>query len=110
VHGPDADPIVYRCRVHDGKQSGVLLYQGGRGVFEECDFFGHTLSAVEVREASDPIVRKCRISGGVSVTGQSRGTFEDCNIFGNTLSGVEVKEAATRQSAGARSMAERPAA
>src|SRR3954447_24935843 len=30
VHGT-ADPVIRQCRIHDGKQSGVNVYEQGRG-------------------------------------------------------------------------------
>ena len=82
LYGPNADPIVRRCRIHHGAQAGVLIYQGGRGTFEECEFSENGLGAIEVRSASDPVVRQCRISGAVTVFVRGKGTFEACEITG----------------------------
>jgi len=94
VYGPNADPVVRRCRIHHGEQSGVLVYKAAVGLFEECEFSDNTLCAVEVRDASDPTFRRCRISGGVTVFNRGRGTFEECDIFNSQLSGLQVDSGA----------------
>ncbi len=38
------DPVLRRNRIHDGKQSGVLVYEQGRGTLEDNDIFGNALS------------------------------------------------------------------
>jgi F-box protein 11 len=90
-----ADPRVRRNRIHDGKRSGVFVYQKGLGTFEDNDIFGNVLAGVGVSEESNPTFRRNRVhdgkSGGVFVHAKAAGTFEDNDIFGNGLSGVEVK-------------------
>jgi F-box protein 11 len=88
VHGK-ADPVVRYCRIRNESRCGVLVYQGGRGIFEGCEISGNTPAALEVREGGDPVVRLCRISGGVSVVDNGRGTFEDCDVSGGVRSESE---------------------
>ncbi|MFI5355681.1 MAG: right-handed parallel beta-helix repeat-containing protein, partial [Desulfobaccales bacterium] len=87
VHGAQANPLVSNCRIHDGKQAGVYVYDKGQGMFEECDIFGNAFSDVAVREEGHPSFKRCRIHDGkqygVSVYERARGLFEDCDIFGN---------------------------
>lgn len=86
-----ADPTVRHSRIHDGVQCGVIVYEGGRGTFEACDIFANDLAAMEVRQGGNPVVRQCRISGGMSVFEKGRGTFEDCEVSGGALNGLEVR-------------------
>ncbi len=91
-----ADPVVRRNRIHDGKQSGILVKDNGRGTFEENEVFGNAFAGIAVREGADPVVRRNRIhdgkQGGIFVYGNGRGTFEENEVFGNALTGIEVRE------------------
>jgi Right handed beta helix region len=75
-----ADPILRYCRIRHEGQCAVVVSQA-RGIFEACE-----ITTMEVRDAGDPIVRQCRISGGISVFKGGRGTFEDCDISGGVRS------------------------
>ncbi len=91
VRGPGADPIVRRCRIHHGAQTGILFYQAGRGTTEDCEIVDNARAAVEVQGGSDPTVRRCRISGAVSVFDRGRGTFEECDLRDSAGSGLAVE-------------------
>ncbi|HPQ67916.1 MAG TPA: right-handed parallel beta-helix repeat-containing protein [bacterium] len=95
VHG-GADPRVRRNRIHDGRYSGVFIYERGKGTFEDNEIFGNGLSGIATRENGDPIVRRNRIhdgkQSGVYVYESGKGTFEDNEIFGNALSGIATSE------------------
>ena len=91
-----ADPRVRRCAIHDGKGSGIYVYQNGQGTLEDNDIFGNALSGVEIKEGSNPVLRRNRIhdgkSAGIFVYQDGQGTVEDNDIFGNALSGVAIAE------------------
>jgi F-box protein 11 len=92
-----ADPIVRRNRIHDGVEAGILVYENGRGTFEDNEIFGNALAAVSVLGGANPTVRRNRIhdgQGGIHVYENSRGTFEDNDIVANALAGIEVREGA----------------
>ncbi len=91
-----ADPRLRRNRIHDGKQSGVLVQDNGQGTLEDNDIFGNAYVGVAIKTGGDPTLRRNRIhdgkEGGVLVYDNGQGTLEDNDIFGNGLSGVEIKE------------------
>jgi F-box protein 11 len=91
-----ADPRLRRNRIHDGKSSGVYVYDNGQGTLEDNDIFGNALSGVEIMEGGNPTLRRNRIhdgkQGGVMVYKNGQGTLEDNDIFGNAYSGVEIRE------------------
>jgi F-box protein 11 len=97
VHG-GADPMITGCVIHDGPRTGLFIYDGGRGTFEDNEILGNTLAGVEVKEEADPTFRRNRIhdgkASGIFVRSKARGTYEDNDIFANTLAGVEVKHEA----------------
>ena len=91
-----ADPRLRRNRIHDGKQSGVHVYENGLGTLEDNDIFGNALSGVAIKSGGDSTLRRNRIhdgkQAGIHVYENGLGTLEDNDIFGNALSGVQVKE------------------
>ena len=99
IHNATANPVIQRCKIHDGKSAGVLVYENGRGTLEDCDIFGNAFSGLQIREGGDPVIRRCKIhdgkSAGVLVYENGRGTLEDCDIFGNAFSGVQIREGST---------------
>ncbi|MEV8430874.1 right-handed parallel beta-helix repeat-containing protein [Streptomyces sp. HUAS 31] len=90
-----ADPRLRRNQIHDSKQGGVFVRDGGAGTLEDNDIFGNTLSGVEIKTGGDPILRRNQIRNnkqvGVFVLDSGAGLLEDNDISGNTLSGVEIK-------------------
>ena len=90
-----ADPQIRRNRIHDGKQSGVLVYDNGLGIIEENDIFGNGRAGVAIRGGGNPTVRRNRIhdgkGGGVFVYDNGLGTIEDNDIFANAYSGVAIR-------------------
>ena len=90
-----ADPRLHRNQIHDGKQSGVFVYDGGLGTLEENDITGNTLPGVAVRTGGNPTLRRNQIHDGndcgVLVYDGGLGTLEDNDITGNTNAGVEIK-------------------
>ena len=95
IHG-GADPRLRRNRIHDGKQSGVFIYENGQGTLEDNDIFGNALSGVQISEGGNPTLRRNRIhdgkQAGLYVGKNGMGTLEDNDIFGNALTGVAIKE------------------
>ena len=49
-----ADPIIRRCRIHDGRASGVLVYRQGQGTLEDCDIFANAFDGVAIRGVPIP--------------------------------------------------------
>jgi parallel beta-helix repeat protein len=94
IHG-GADPRLRNNRIHDGKASGVNVYDNGRGRLEDNDIFGHALAGVQIRSGGNPVLRGNRIhdgkQGGVLVYENGLGELFDNEITGNELSGVQIR-------------------
>ena len=94
-----ADSLVRRNRIHDGKASGIFVYENGRGTFENNDVFGNAYAGVEVKREADPLVRRNRIhdgkSVGISVHDNGRGTFEDNDLRGNQRGSWRIEDGCT---------------
>ena len=95
IHGSSANPTIKNCQIHDGKESGVFVWENGEGTIENCEIFANGLSGVTIREGGNPLVKNCQIHDGkdigVSVYENGEGTIEDCDIFANEV-GVTIRE------------------
>ena len=89
-----ADPRLHRNRIHNGKQSGVMVYDNGLGTLEDNDIFGNTLSGVEIKRDGNPALRGNRIyenrESGVYIYDGGQGLLEDNDIFRNHRAGVRL--------------------
>lgn len=89
-----ADPRLLRNRIHDGKQSGVMVYENALGTLEDNDIFGNALSGVEIKGDGNPALRHNRIyenrESGVYIYDGGHGLLEDNDIFRNHRAGVRL--------------------
>ncbi|HEX8354735.1 MAG TPA: right-handed parallel beta-helix repeat-containing protein [Pyrinomonadaceae bacterium] len=98
VHGPEAAPLIRRCRIHDGADSGLFFFDGASGAVEDCEVAGHANVGVAVTGQASPSVRRSRIHGGgnagLVVWQGATALVEECEIYGNRLAGVGVSDGA----------------
>lgn len=40
IHGPDVAPTIRQCRIHDGSNYGIWLWDNAAGLVEECEMVG----------------------------------------------------------------------
>jgi serine/threonine protein kinase/nitrous oxidase accessory protein NosD len=95
IHGNKANPVIWRCQIHDGKSAGILVYDHGQGLIEDCDIFSNSGPGVEIRNIGNPIIRRCKIHhgerDGVHITDKGAGMVLGCDIFGNARAGVSIR-------------------
>lgn len=83
------NPHFVRCRIHDGRDSGVVIEEG-RGRFQDCKFFSFEkdLPAVRLSKSAQPRFERCLFrscKGGAFVFEENAsGLIEDCECFGFT--------------------------
>ena len=89
-----ADPRLQRNRIHDSKQSGVIIYDQGLGTLEDNDIFGNSLSGVEIRTGGNPTLRGNRVyenkESGIYVYDEGIGNLEDNDVFRNARAGMRI--------------------
>lgn len=89
-----ADPRVRRNQIHDGKQSGVYVYDGGLGLLEDNDIYSNAYAGVVITTGGSPTLRRNHIHGGtqsgVLVYENGLGLLEDNDIHSNLLRGVSI--------------------
>jgi hypothetical protein len=96
VHGPSTAPLIRRCRIHDGSDSGIYFFDGAAGTVEVCEVYGNANVGVAITARANPTVRHSRIydgrNAGVVVWQEGLGLIEACEVFGNRLAGIGISE------------------
>jgi parallel beta-helix repeat protein len=91
VHGASAHPVLRRCTIRHGKESGVLLFGSSQCLLEDCDINGNAVG-ISIRHYACPTIRRCRIydsvSHGIHSEDYAEGSVEDSEIVDNGHAGV----------------------
>lgn len=98
VHGHEAAPLIKRCRIHDGKDSGLYFFDGAAGTIEDCEVYGNANVGVAITGGSRAVVRRCKVYGGenagVVAWQGAEGLLEECEVYGNRLANLGVSDGA----------------
>jgi hypothetical protein len=98
VHGPEAAPLIKRCRIHDGADSGLYFFDGAAGTVEDCEVYGNANVGVAITGGARPVVRRSKVYGGanagVVVWEGGDVTLEGCEVYGNRLANLGVSRGA----------------
>ncbi|HEX8189932.1 MAG TPA: right-handed parallel beta-helix repeat-containing protein [Pyrinomonadaceae bacterium] len=98
VHGREAAPVIKRCRIHDGADSGLYFFDGAAGTVEDCEVYGHANIGVAVTGGARPALRRSRVYGGanagVVAWEGADGLLEECEVYGNRLANLGVSDGA----------------
>ena len=96
IHGDGADPIIRNNLIHRCRQSGVVVFDNGRGTLEENDIADNAVCGVVIRAGGNPVVRGNQIhdnrQGGVEAERGALGRIEENHIFKNQREGVVIKD------------------
>lgn len=91
-----ADPRLRHNHIHDGKQSGVYIYDNGLGTLEDNDIFGNAYSGVQIKEGGNPTLRRNRINKNgyeaVWVCEGGGGTIEDNDLHDNARGAWDISD------------------
>lgn len=98
VHGPEAAPVIKRCRIHDGADSGLYFFDGAAGTVEDCEVYGNANVGVAVNGGARPVIRRSKVYGGanagVVVWQGADALLEECEVYGNRLANLGVSDGA----------------
>lgn len=99
IHGSWADPLIKNCRVHDGADSGVYIFDNARGQIEKCDVYQNANANVAITSGANPSIKNCRIfeggnGGVVAWQNGAAGEIENCEIFNHRLANIGVSDSA----------------
>jgi len=97
IHGANANPLIKNCRVHDGADAGIYIFDNARGRVEESDVYRNANDNVAIAQGANPSIKKCRIfegNGGGIVVWQNgaAGVIEDCEILAHRLANVGISD------------------
>lgn len=88
----DSNPTLKRNKIYDGRDGGICIFNGGKGVLEENDIFRNTQAGVLISTQSHPVLRRNRIydgqAAGVEITNNATATLEYNQIFKNKFGGL----------------------
>lgn len=99
VHGVNAAPLLKNCRIHDGADSGIYIFDNARASIENCDVYRNANVNLAIAQGANPTIRNCRIfdgeNGGIVVWGNgATATIEDCEITNHRLANVGISQSA----------------
>jgi hypothetical protein len=64
ISGSETNPSLIRCKIHNGKHSGILVSEKGKGIVEDCDIFENEFAGVMISQEGNPSIKKCNIRNG----------------------------------------------
>ena len=99
IHGSWANPLIKNCRIHDGADSGIYIFDNARGQIKDCDIYRNANANVAISSGANPSIKNCRIfegsNGGVVVwQNGAAGEIENCEIFGHRLANIGISDSA----------------
>ena len=94
-----ADPTITDSRVHDSPESGIHVFDNGRGRIENTDIYDNAKAGITVESGGNPTLIGNRITGsgyeGVwVVAGAGGGSFEDNDLRGNSRGAWDIEDGA----------------
>lgn len=94
ISGAQTDPLIRKCRIHNGKETGVAITEGAAGTLEHCKIVGNRGPGIAVSAGAAPKIDHCNIRGGKSngicFSDNGMGSVEYCDIRGTEKPGVSV--------------------
>ena len=97
IHNELTEPVIRRCRIHSGADSGIYIFNAAGGRVEDCDIYDNTNIGVAITERAAPFIKGCSIrdgkDAGLVAWNSGAGVIEECNIFSNAKANVGISEA-----------------
>jgi hypothetical protein len=82
-----ADPRLLRNRIHDGKNTSVLVFYNGQVILEDNDIFANFGVGVAIKTGVNSAIRENRISknerNAMTIVSGGGGVFEGSDLPGN---------------------------
>jgi histone deacetylase 6 len=88
------NPTVTNNKIHNGKQHGVLVFEYGRGKFENNDIYENNFDGLISQSGGEPtaISNKIHNNGksGINLGAEGKGQYESNDIFENKENGIRI--------------------
>jgi len=99
IHGANANPFLENCRIHDGADSGIYIFDNARARIENCDVYQNANANIAITQGANPTIKNSRIydgeNGGIVVWGNgATATIEDCEITNHRLANIGISQSA----------------
>jgi parallel beta-helix repeat protein len=95
IHG-GAEARLRRNAIHDGRSSGVVVYENAHGMLEDNEIYHNAMSGVMISKGAHPVLHRNRIRDGlgtgVLIDEQGSATLEDNEISGHALAEVAIAQ------------------
>jgi parallel beta-helix repeat protein len=90
----NANPIIKHNLIHGCRQSGILIFDNGKGILEHNEIYENAYAGIEIKTLGDPILRHNIIrdgkQNGILIYADGRGTFEDNDILRNKFPQIAI--------------------
>lgn len=88
-----ANPTLQNSEIHSGTQTGIFVFDGGKGVIRNNRVHGHELANIEIRDAnSTPVIQNNEIFqsqySGIYIHNGAGGEIRSNDIRNNRMAGV----------------------
>jgi len=87
ISDKDTQAVIHHCKIHDGKQQGIFIYEQATPQIDDCEIFGNAKEGIEIRTGGNPTIRRCKITNNgyqaIYVHDNGKATVEDCDLRGN---------------------------
>ena len=88
------NPTLRGNRIHDGKQSGVFVYENGQGLLEDNDIFANAYNGVTIMTGGNPTLRSNRVHkngySAIRIYENGSGVIEDNDLRDNMRGAWDV--------------------
>ena len=96
VSGMGVRPKIERCKIHDGKGSGIVFTEGSSGEVIDCEVCGHYMDAIVIMSDSDPLLLRNNLhdcnTNGIYVHQRGKGRIEANDIYMNKNAGIKIAD------------------
>ena len=99
IHNPTSAPVIRKCFIHHGVDSGVFAFDGAQGLLEGCDIAENSNIGVAITNRASTSVHDCLIrdgaDAGIVVWNNATSAIEGCDIYANRRANVGVSDASS---------------
>lgn len=99
IRGASTRATIKRCRIHDGKSTGIDLGDHASAVIQDCEIISMVREGLLATEGTQPIITRSRIlsckDDGIHIHSGSKGRIDGCEIARTMGAGVRIGQDST---------------
>lgn len=97
IHNSTSAPVIRKCFIHHGVDSGIFAFDGAQGSIEACDIAENSNIGIAITGGASTSVRDCLIhdgaDAGIVIWNKATSTVENCDIYANRRANVGISDA-----------------